>query len=63
MSALLGAPRAITERDVSARLPSFRNSAQYSNALNVHIKLAHIEGLIQQSKLRVHNPSQHLPRY
>lgn len=51
MSALLGAPRTIAERDINSRLPNFGGSVQKSHALGVHVKLANIEGLIQQSKL------------
>jgi len=50
MSALMGAPRAINERDISAQLPTFGNSMHRSRALHIHIKLANIEGMIQQSK-------------
>lgn len=49
MSALLGAPRTIRERDISARLPTYDGSVHRTHALHVHIKLANIEGLIQQS--------------
>lgn len=50
MSALLGAPRTICERDISARLPTYDGSAHRTLALHVHIRLANIEGLIQQSQ-------------
>jgi proline utilization trans-activator len=50
MSALMGAPRTIGERDISAQLPDYNGATQRSHALHVHIKLANIEGLIQQSK-------------
>ena len=51
MSALMGVPRAMNERDISAQLPTFDNSTHRSHALHIHIKLANIEGMIQQSKL------------
>ncbi|KAJ8112456.1 hypothetical protein OPT61_g5177 [Boeremia exigua] len=49
MSALMGAPRAIDERDISAQLPAFGSSMHRSRALHIHIKLANIEGMIQQT--------------
>lgn len=51
MSALMGVPRTMNERDISAQLPTFCNSTHRSHALHIHIKLANIEGMIQQSKL------------
>ena len=51
MSALMGGPRTISERDISAQLPSFANSPHLARALQIHIKLANIENMIQQSKL------------
>lgn len=50
MSALMGAPRTMNERDISAQLPTFGSSPHRSHALQIHIKLAKIEGMIQQSK-------------
>lgn len=50
MSALMGAPRTINERDISAQLPTFGSSPHRLRALQIHIKLANIENTIQQSR-------------
>ncbi|KAL6707065.1 hypothetical protein ACN47E_004817 [Coniothyrium glycines] len=49
MSALFGAPRTIRERDISAQLPTYDGSAHRTHALHVHLKLANIKSLIQQT--------------
>ncbi|KAH6612413.1 Zn(II)2Cys6 transcription factor [Boeremia exigua] len=49
MSALMGAPRAIDARDINAQLPTFGSSIHKVHALHIHIKLADIEGMIQQT--------------
>lgn len=51
MSALMGVPRIMHERDISAQLPTFNNSVHRTRALKIHIQLANIEGSIQQSTL------------
>ncbi|KAJ4357246.1 uncharacterized protein N0V89_001821 [Didymosphaeria variabile] len=48
MSALMGVPRTINERDISTQLPRFNHSAYRTRALHIHIQLANIEGSIQQ---------------
>ena len=50
MSALMGLPRTMNERDISAHLPDFDGSMHRTRALHIHIELANIEGMIQQSQ-------------
>lgn len=50
MSSLLGAPLALADEDITARLPSFAGSTRKVSALNIQIKMSRATAAIQRSE-------------
>lgn len=53
MSSLLGAPLALADEDITARLPSYPGSAQKSLALSMQIKTSGAFAAIQRSEAQL----------
>lgn len=51
MTSLMGVPLMLHDDDITARIPSYTDSAQKSVALNIQIKISKATAVIQQSQL------------